>query len=103
MTNATDSTTSKRSWRIPDELWEQITPLLPKEHTHPKGGRPRVPARKCMEGIFYVMNSGCQWKSLPKRMGAGSTIHRRFQEWRAAGVFDKLRQEGIRFTTPQAP
>ena len=53
-----------------------------------------VPAQ-AEENILYVMNNGCQWKSLPRRMGAGSTIHRRFQEWRAAGVFDKIRQEGI--------
>jgi transposase len=83
------------AWRIPDELWEQIEPLLPPEPPHPKGGRPRAPARQMLDAIFYVLRTGIQWKALPRSLGAGSTVHDRFQEWVAAGVFWKLWQAGL--------
>ena len=82
-------------WRIPDELWERIEPLLPEERLHPKGGRPWMPARKAMDAIFYVLRTGCQWKALPRSVGAGSTVHDRFQAWGEAGVFRKLWQQGL--------
>ncbi len=77
------------AWRIPDSLWQRIEPLLPQEQPHPKGGRPYIPARLCMDGIFYVLRTGCQWKALPKGFAASSTVHLRFQQWRAAGVFER--------------
>ena len=83
------------NWRIPEAMWQRIEPLLPAEGPKPKGGRPRVSARECMDGIFYVLRTGCQWKALPQCFGAASTVHDRFQEWRAAGVFKRLWQEGL--------
>jgi len=82
-------------WRIPNGLWEHIEPLLPRKRLHPKGGRPWAPARQCMDGIFYVLRTGCQWKALPRTFGAASTVHLRFQQWRAAGVFGRLWQQGL--------
>jgi transposase len=82
-------------WRIPDELWERIEPLIPPECPKPKGGRPRMPNRKAMDAIFYVLRTGCQWKALPRSLGAPSTVHDRFQEWRKAGVFHRLWQSGL--------
>jgi transposase len=82
-------------WCIPDELWERMRSLLPDEAPHPKGGRPWMPARRVMDGIFYVLRTGCQWKALPRSLGAASTVHERFQAWREAGVFCRLWQEGL--------
>ena len=83
------------AWRIPDELWEHIEPLLPPEKPKPKGGRPRMPNRQAMDAIFYVLRTGCQWKALPRGLGAASTVHDRFQEWREARVFERLWQAGL--------
>ena len=83
------------NWRIPDSLWQCIVSLLPVEGPKPKGGRPRASARQCMDGIFYELRTGCQWKALPRCFGAASTVHDRFQEWRDAGVFERLWQEGL--------
>ena len=83
-------------WRIPDALWERIEPLLPPECPKPKGGRPRAPSRRCMDAIFYVLRTGCQWKALPRCFGAASTpMYRGFQQWREAGVFEKLWRDGL--------
>ena len=84
------------NWRMPESLWERVEPLLPTEGPKPKGGRPRASARKCMDGVFYVLRTGCQWKALPRCFGAASTpMYRGFQEWRRAGVFEKLWQAGL--------
>ena len=79
-------------WRVPDELWEQIEPLLPPPPPHPLGcHRHRIPDRDAMNGILFVLRTGCQWEALD---GTGickhSAAHRRFQEWVQAGVFEQL-------------
>jgi len=43
-----------------------------------------------LDGILYVLRTGCQWKAVPKEFGSGSTCHKRFQEWERMGVFIKL-------------
>ena len=83
------------AWRIPDSLWQRIEPLLPQERPHPKGGRRYTPARQCMDGIFYVLRTECPWKALPRALGGASTVHDRFQQWRAAEVFQQLWQQGL--------
>src|SRR5437588_9433848 len=86
------------AWRIPDDLWEEINWLIPKHvNTHPfGGGKPRTPDRVCMDAIFFVLRTGCQWKALDAtRFCPGSTAHDRFQEWVAAGVFLEIWKAGL--------
>jgi transposase len=76
--------------KIPDELWDEIKLLLPPEKPNNTTGRPIVPFRKVLDGILYVLRTGCQWKMLPKEYGSGSTCHRRFQERILSNVFQRL-------------
>lgn len=76
--------------KIPDDLWDEIKIILPPEKPDKTIGRPVVPFRKVLDGILYVLRTGCQWKMLPKEYGSGSTCHRRFQEWTVSKVFQKL-------------
>lgn len=85
-------------FRVSDELWLVLEPLLPLNvNTHRfGGGRPRVPDRQCADAIFYVLRTGCQWEALNEtELCAKSTAHDRFQQWVAADVFGKLWQAGI--------
>ena len=85
-------------FRLSDELWAVLQPLLPVHvNTHRfGGGRPHVPDRDCADAIFYVLRTGCQWQALDQtELCAHSTAHDRFQEWAEAGVFLKLWQAGI--------
>ena len=82
-------------WRIPDELWDRIEPLLPRIRRSRKGGRPPIPFRQVFDGIFYVLRTGCQWKAVPPEFGSGSTLHRRFQACVKRGVFRKLWAAGL--------
>jgi putative transposase len=85
-------------FHVSDELWAILEPILP-EHVNTHrfgGGRPRVPDRKCADGIFYVLRTGCQWKALDQtELCSGSTAHARYQEWVKDGVFLKLWQDGV--------
>ena len=76
--------------RIPEALWWRIEPLLPRYPRSPNGGRPRANLRHVMDGIFYLLRTGCQWKALPRAFGSASTVHRYFQEWVRRGVFRRL-------------
>ncbi len=87
----------RRDWRIPDELWERIVPLLPPGKPHPLGcHNPRVSDRAAMDAIFFRLRTGCQWNALSATgICSSSSAHRRFQEWSEAGVFLKLWQIGL--------
>jgi putative transposase len=93
---ANNQTTS--SFRISDELWAVLEPLLPVHVNSHRfgGGRPRKADRVCADGIFYVLRTGCQWKALDETdICPGSTAHDRYQAWVEAGVFLKLWQAGV--------
>jgi putative transposase len=86
------------SYRIADELWAVLQPLLPVHVNCHRfgGGRPRVADRRCADAIFYVLRTGCQWGALGATdLCRRSPAHDRFQEWITAGVFLKLWQAGV--------
>lgn len=89
---------AKDKWLISDRLWREIEPLLPVVVNCHRfgGGRPRTPDRKAMDGILFVLRTGCQWKALDVTdICAGSTAHRRFQEWAKAGVFEDFWKKSL--------
>ncbi len=71
-------------------LWNEIRLILPKEKPSKTVGRPLIPYRKVLDGILYILRTGCQWKMLPSEFDSGSTCHRRFQEWNKLDVFKKI-------------
>ena len=75
---------------VPDDVWNKVKNILPKEKPRNTKGRPAIPFRQILDGILFVLRTGCQWKMLPKEYGSGSTCHRRFQQWVRMGIFQKL-------------
>ncbi len=80
---------------LPDKVWARVEPLLPPHKRRRKGGRPPMDDRKAMTAILYVLRTGCQWRVLPRSLGAGTTVHDRYQEWVEAGVFRKMWKAGL--------
>jgi putative transposase len=83
-------------WTIPDPMWEQVQELLPKEKEPGTPGRPPVPFRTVLNGILFVLRTGCHWNAVPAAFGSGSTCHRRFQQWIGAGLFEAVVQRLLR-------
>ena len=94
---------ARKSWQISDRFWEQAQRLIPppqrdpdKTYTRqPGGGRKRVDDRQLLEGMFYVLRTGCQWQAVPREFGSPATIHRRFLEWVDQGFFEALWRAGL--------
>jgi putative transposase len=84
-------------WRVPDELWARIEPILA-EHDAPRStGRKRIDQRRALrgpqatlDGILYRMRSGVQWNQLPKEFGDDSSVHRTFQRWVKLKIVDRI-------------
>src|ERR1700675_412095 len=72
---------------ITDAQWVLIEPQLPVY----AGGRPRkTNLRDVVDGLFYILRTGCQWRYLPKDFPPKSTVWRYFDEWRHNGTLDIL-------------
>ena len=84
-------------WRLNDELWAKIEVLLPARKAHRLGGHnPRVPDRKAMNAILFVLRTGAQWNSLDATgICSCASAYRRFREWTDAGVFEQFWREGL--------
>lgn len=89
--------------RIPRNLWRKLKKHLPKPVKTSGPGRPRVNDRDVINGIWHVLWSGCQWKSIEREWFhvSSSTLHERFQSWTQAGIFDKLFQIMVRYYARQ--
>ena len=73
---------------LSDREWVLLEPELPAAKP---GGRPRsVDLRRILNGICYVLRSGCQWRMLPRWFSPWSTVYAYFRSWRRAGVWDQL-------------
>ena len=84
--------------RVSEALWKAIAPLLPEPMRSPKGGRPPIPNRACVEGIIFVLKTGMPWQMLPTEWGygSGSTCWRRFRAWTRLGVWPELHRRLLR-------
>ena len=77
-------------WRVPDELWEKVEPILAEYDPPKKTGRPRVDRRAVLDTIIFRLRTGCQWNRMPKEFPDDSTVHRSFQRWVELGVLDLI-------------
>jgi putative transposase len=77
-------------WEVPDDLWAEIEPVLGELDPPKKTGRPRMDARRALNGVIYRLRTSCQWNHLPERFGSDSAVHRAFQRWVEKGVFTRV-------------
>ena len=69
---------SYKSWTISEAFWEAVKDEIPQRQRaegkaykrKPGGGRKPLSKRQILEGIFYVLRTGCQWKAVPREYGA---------------------------------
>ncbi len=76
--------------KLSEEHLDWLCEKVPEPSKSPLGGRPPHDKRKAIAGIFWILDHGAKWKDLPKEFGPKSTVHRWFQRWVEAGVFEGL-------------
>ena len=77
-------------WEVPDELWVEVEKVILEADPPKRRGRPRVDARRALNGNIFRLRTSCQWNRLPGEFGDDSSVHRTFQRWLAKGVFEKV-------------
>src|SRR5688500_8585101 len=75
---------------LTDAEWALVKPLIPPAK---RGGRKRaVDVREVLNGIFYVLATGCQWRALPKDLPPKSTVHDYLTLWVWDGTLRRLHE-----------
>jgi len=70
---------------LTDKEWGTLKPLIPPAKL---GGRPRTAnMREVINGIFYVLETGCQWDQLPADFPPKGTVYHYYNTWRKSGVW----------------
>jgi transposase len=72
---------------LTDQQWAFIQPLLPPPA---RTGRPRADDRRTIEGILYILITGCRWQDLPCEYGASTTVWRRLKRWGEEGLWEHI-------------
>jgi transposase len=73
---------------LTDPEWAIVQPMIPPAR---HGGRKRsVNVREVLNGIFYILWTGCQWKALPKDLPPKSTVHDYLELWNWDGTLERI-------------
>jgi putative transposase len=77
-----------------DKEWGLLAPLLPPSKD---GGRPReTDLREVLNGILFILATGCQWRALPERFPPRSTVQGYFYAWRDDGTWHCIHRTLVR-------
>jgi transposase len=73
---------------LTDAPWTVIEPLIPAQQSGP--GLKRNDDRRTLNGILFVLKTGCPWEDVPRLYGSPATCWRRFRTWAADGTWERL-------------
>jgi len=82
--------------QLTDEQLNWLAERIPDHPISDKGGRPPADKRKMLQGIFWVLDNGAKWQDVPREFGSPATVHRWFQRWTRAGVFEQIMRDAGR-------
>ena len=73
---------------LTDEEWALIEPLIPPAKRG--GGKRTADMREVVNGLMYVLSTGCQWRAIPKDLPPRSTVHGYLDLWNWDGTLDRI-------------
>ncbi len=76
---------------LTDAEWALVEPLIPPAKRG--GGKRSVNMREVVNGLMYVLSTGCQWRALPKDLPARSTVNGYFVLWDYDGTLERIHHE----------
>ncbi|MEE9585635.1 MAG: transposase [Nitrososphaerales archaeon] len=72
---------------LADEQWRYVEPFLPPPA---RTGRPRADDRATVNGVIYVLTTGCRWMDMPSKYGSYKTVWRRLKKWEKKDVWKRV-------------
>jgi transposase len=76
---------------VSDEEWAHVAPLIAPGKRG--GGKRRADLREVVNGVMYILSTGCQWRSLPKDLPPRSTVHDYLGLWNWDGTLERIHHE----------
>ena len=73
---------------LTDTEWKLIQPYVPE--AKPGGRREEYLKREILNGIFYLLRSGCSWRMLPHDLPPWRTVYFYFWQWRKDGTWQRI-------------
>lgn len=86
----------RKGLRYPSDMtdaeWALVEPLVDVPQRG-QGRRRRVDLREVLNAVFYILETGCQWRALPRDLPPRSTVHDYFIRWQCDRTLIKLHHE----------
>src|ERR1039458_3328615 len=73
---------------LTDDEWGLVEPLIPPGKTG--GGKRTVIMREVVNGLMYVLSTGCQWRAIPKDLPPKSSVYGYFDLWTYDGTLERI-------------
>ncbi len=94
---------------LTDEEWAYVAPLIPP--AKPGGNKRSIDVREVLNGIMYILSTGCRWRAIPKDLPPRSTLFDYLDLWSYDGTLDRIhhalfvecREQGEREAGTTAP
>ena len=83
-----DRSTLRYPSDLTDAEWALIERLIPP--AKPGGNKRTVEVREIVNGVMYILGTGCQWAALPKDLPPRSTVNDYFRRWEYDGTLDRI-------------
>jgi transposase len=80
---------------ITDSQWAVIGVLLPAERG--RISRPAHDNRRYLNGMLFVLRTGCPWRDMHERYGKWNSVYVRFRRWAEQGVWDAILETLVEF------
>ena len=93
---------------LTDDEWKLVEPLIPPGK--PGGGKRTAIMHEVVNGLMYVLSTGCQWRAIPKDLPPKSTVYDYFDLWTHDGtlkrihhtLYEQCREQAQRDASPTA-
>src|SRR5258708_40148899 len=73
---------------VTDQEWAPVEPIIPAAKRG--GNRRHVVVREVINGLTYILSTGCQWRAIPNDLPPRSTLYDYFDLWSWDGTLDRI-------------